>query len=372
MSGFESAPPGAVDEAAGATEVPMGVVGPLHLRGEEVTGEVYVPLATTEAALVASTNRGCRAIGAAGGARVRAERGGLVSSPVFRTSGQEEASSFVAWLSAHRDELARACAEAGLRLEAVDADRVGTTVLVCFRYEPSDGAGRREARDACRRAVREVVEPGAGVKCVALSGNHGTAGKPAPGAVRAAGGWRVHAEVEVGPAVLRERLKTTAEKLSELQYRKNLLGSISAGARGFNAHYANMVAAFCLATGQDAAGVVEGSLGITCVEAGGREGVYVSVDLPAVPLRAAGGATELATAGEALRLLGVRPEPERPGAASRRLAEILGGVVLAGEVSLMSAFTSHDLAGAHQRLGRRNVENGGRSGETGGPAANRP
>jgi len=43
-----------------------------------------------------------------------------------------------------------------------------------------------------------------------------------------------------------------------------------------------------------------------------------------------------------------------------RLAEILGATVLAGELSLMAALSSHHLARAHHQLGRATlpVQNG--------------
>jgi len=65
-----------------------------------------------------------------------------------------------------------------------------------------------------------------------------------------------------------------------------------------------------------------------------------------------GGGTALDTQREALAMLGVSPDPERRGEATLRLAEILGAIVLAGELSLMAAFTSQDLARAHEKLGR--------------------
>ena len=74
--------------------------------------------------------------------------------------------------------------------------------------------------------------------------------------------------------------------------------------------------------------------------------------MPDVPLGAIGGGTALDTQREALAVLGVSPDPERRGDAVTRLAEILGALVLAGELSLMAAFTSNDLARAHEKLGR--------------------
>jgi hydroxymethylglutaryl-CoA reductase (NADPH) len=152
--------------------------------------------------------------------------------------------------------------------------------------------------------------------------------------------------------VLRKSLKTTAEQLVEVQYRKNLLGSIAAGSLGFNAHYANVLAAFFIATGQDVAHIVEGSMGITCVERRPDDAVMFSVFLPDVPLGAVGGGTALDTQREALGLLAVAPDPEHPGRATLRLGAILGGTVLAGELSLMAAFTSGDLTRAHEMLAR--------------------
>src|SRR3990167_664111 len=67
----------------GATSVPLGVAGPLLLHGEQVSGEFFIPLATTEAALVASVNRGCRAIFDSGGVRVYTHRVGTTRGPVF-------------------------------------------------------------------------------------------------------------------------------------------------------------------------------------------------------------------------------------------------------------------------------------------------
>ena len=97
-------------------------------------------------------------------------------------------------------------------------------------------------------------------------------------------------------------------------------------------------------------------MGVTTIEQRGPEGVVASVYLPDVPLAAIGGGTGLATQSEALAMLGVEPDASRPGAAAMRLAEILGATVLAGELSLLAALSSRDLARAHERLGRSNAK----------------
>lgn len=337
----------------GATQIPVGVAGPLTVRGEHVDGDVYVPLATTEGALIASINRGCAAIKAAGGAHLYVEDVGMTRAPVFRVTGVRQMREFLEWVEANEQQL-REAAEATsryLRMLDVKPFAFGTTIFLRFRFHSGDAMGMNMATIACDRLVRQIIEPSTGVPCVALSGNYCVDKKPSAINFQEGRGKRIHAEAKLSDEVL-ARLKTDAASLVEVQYRKNLLGSIAAGANGFNAHVANVLAAFFLATGQDPAHVVEGSMGVTCIEALPEGGVVASVFLPDVPLAAIGGGTALDTQREALALLGVQADPEAPGAAVLRLAEILGAAVLAGELSLMAAFTSQDLASAHERLGR--------------------
>jgi len=345
----------------GATQIPLGIVGPVAVRGEAIDDEVFVPLATSEAALVASTNRGCSAIRKAGGAVVRVEDVGMTRAPVFRTAGIDETRRFIAWIEDHEEELREVTQGTSEYLKLLDIRpyTFGTTIFLRFRFTSGDAMGMNMATIACDRVVREFIEPQTGIECVALSGNYCVDKKPAAINFHEGRGKRVFAEILLPPDVLEKTLKTHAEGLLEVQYRKNLMGSIASGSAGFNAHFANVLAAFFIATGQDVAHVVEGSMGVTCVEA--REGgsVYMSIYLPAVPMGAVGGGTALDTQNEALALMGIEVDPERPGHAVLRLTEILGATVLAGELSLLSAFTSNDLARAHERLGRGTLPPGG-------------
>ncbi|HYU34213.1 MAG TPA: hydroxymethylglutaryl-CoA reductase (NADPH) [Thermoanaerobaculia bacterium] len=338
----------------GVAQIPMGVVGPLRVRGKHADGDFWVPLATTEAALVASTNRGCSAIREAGGAVVRVEDVGMTRAPVFRTSGIVQTQWFVQWIDDHMEEIRRhtEATSQHLRLLDVRPYAFGSTVFLRFRFDSGDAMGMNMVTIACDRVVNEYIEPATGVPCIGLSGNYCVDKKPAAINWHEGRGKRIYAEVLLEAPVLHHNLKTNARDLVEVQYRKNLLGSIAAGSMGFNAHYANVLAAFFIATGQDPAHVVEGSMGITCIEPRGPDSVFASVFMPDVPLGAVGGGTQLDTQREALALLGVSPDPDRRGEAVLRLAEILGAVVLAGELSLMAAFTSQDLARAHEKLAR--------------------
>jgi hydroxymethylglutaryl-CoA reductase (NADPH) len=340
----------------GAVQVPVGVVGPLSIRGACVDpGEViYAPLATSEGALIASTARGCRAIRDAGGAFARVEDVGMTRAPVFRSEGIEQTHRFLDWVAAHEAEI-REIAEGSsrhLRLLDIKPRAISNTIYLRFRFSCGDAMGMNMVTAACDRVIERLIVPATGVRCVALSGNYCTDKKPSAVNFAEGRGQRISAEVTVSREVLERCLKTDAKALCEVQYRKNLLGSIVAGSLGYNAHFANIVAAFFLATGQDAAQVVEGSLGITCIEPRDDGAVYASVHLPDVPLAAIGGGTALGAQREALALLGALPDPMRPGAAVCRLGEILGALVLAGELSILSAMAASHLADAHQRLGR--------------------
>jgi hydroxymethylglutaryl-CoA reductase (NADPH) len=340
----------------GAAQIPIGIAGPVRLRGAHVSGdeEIFVPLATTEGALVASVNRGCRALRLAGGAVAWVEDVGMTRAPVFRTSGIEQTREFLRYVAEHEAEIAELASSTSRHLELVEIrpQAFGTSVYLRFRFRSGDAMGMNMATIACDKVVRELIEPATGVTCIALSGNLCVDKKPSTINFLEGRGKRAHAEVVLEASVLEECLRTNAGALVEAQYRKNLLGSITAGSLGFNAHYANVLAAFFIATGQDVAQVAEAAMGITCIEPRGADGVYASVYLPDLPLGAVGGGTGLDTQKEILALLGVAAVPGGHGEASMRLAEILSAAVLASELSLMSALTSGDLAPAHERLGR--------------------
>src|SRR5262249_38840744 len=156
----------------------------------------------------------------------------------------------------------------------------GTTVFLRFRFDSGDAMGMNMATIACDRVVTDLVEPATGVACIGLSGNYCVDKKAAAINFQEERAKRIYAELLLQSPALHHKLTTSARDLVEVQYRKNLLGSIAAGSLGYNAHYANVLAAFCIATGQDPAHVVEGSLGFTCIEPRGTDAVFASIFMP--------------------------------------------------------------------------------------------
>eukprot|EP00253_Pinus_taeda_P019462 PITA_19462 len=166
-------------------------------------------------------------------------------------------------------------------------------------------------------------------------------------------GKSVMCEAVIREAVVSKVLKTTVPALLELNMLKNLTGSALAGAMGgFNAHASNIVSSVFIATGQDPAQNIESSHCITMMEASGKD-LHVSVTMPCIEVGKVGGGTQLASQAACLNMLGVKgANVESPGANAQTLARIVGGAVLAGELSLMSALAAGQLVKSHMKYNR--------------------
>jgi hydroxymethylglutaryl-CoA reductase (NADPH) len=341
-----------IENMIGAAQVPMGVAGPIPVDGEAADDEHYLPLATSEGALVASVNRGCSAIRAAGGATARVLKNGMTRAPVFRVDDVGEAATVAAWTRENVDALAEAAESTTSHGELTDVTPyvVGDSVFLRFRYDTKDAMGMNMATIATEAAC-EVVTEETPADLVALSGNLCTDKKPAAVNAVEGRGRTVAADVLLPHDEVESRLKTTASAIAEANTRKNLVGSAKAGSLGFNAHAANVVAASFLALGQDIAQVVEGANAITTVEER-DEGLYASVTLASLEVGTVGGGTKLPTQSEALDVVGVRGGGDPPGSNADALAEIIAVGALAGELSLLGALASDHLASAHDELGR--------------------
>ena len=341
-----------IENMIGAAQVPMGVAGPVTVHGGAVDGARYLPMATTEGALLASVNRGCSVVDAAGGATARVTKSGMTRAPVFRVAGVAEAEALVEWVRDNEGTLREAAEATTSHGELLDVTPyvVGDSVFLRFRYDTKDAMGMNMATIATRAAA-EAIEEATTASLIALSGNLCTDKKPAAINAVEGRGRSVTADVTIPREVVESRLHTTPEAIAEVNRRKNLVGSAKAGSLGFNAHVANVVAAMFLATGQDAAQVVEGSNAITTAEAR-DDGLYVSVSLASLEVGTVGGGTKLPTQGEGLDLLGVAGGGDPPGSNADALAECIAAGALAGELSLLAALGSRHLSSAHESLGR--------------------
>lgn len=335
----------------GVAQVPLGVAGPLRLKGKYAKGEFFIPLATTEGALVASINRGCKAINLAKGATVAVEDVGATRGSVFETTGINKSLKLKAWFNNNFLLLKKQAESTSghLAMKKIDVQIVGKSVYARFYYNTQDAMGLNMATIATSALV-SLIEEKTKAKCVSVAGNFDIDKKPAWLNFISGRGKRVWAEAVIKKKTVEDLLKTSPAKLAKVATQKYLLGSIMSGSLGFNGHFANIVASIFIATGQDAAHVVEGSLGITTTEVVDRGDLYISVYLPDLMVGTVGGGTGLATQKEALSLLGVYGGAK--GRNALQFAEIVGGAVLAGELSLLASLAEGSLARAHAFLGR--------------------
>jgi hydroxymethylglutaryl-CoA reductase (NADPH) len=193
----------------------------------------------------------------------------------------------------------------------------------------------------------ELIEKECKAKCISLAGNFDIDKKPAWLNFINGRGRRVWAEATLSKKVVKEVLKTTPESFHNLAIKKCQIGSALSGSLGFNAHFANIIAAIFIATGQDIAHVVEGSMGITNTEVDNNGDLYVSIYLPALLLGTLGGGTNLPCQRECLELMGLKPNGDVV-----KFASTVGAAVLAGEISLLASQAEGSLARAHKKHGR--------------------
>ncbi len=343
-----------IENPIGAIQIPLGIAGPLLIEGEYARGEYYIPLATTEGALVASINRGCKAVTLSGGVKTRVIYDGMTRAPCIWTPSIVEAVSLVKWVEEHLTDIKKV-AESTTRhgkLKRVDPFITGNIVWLRFVFETGDAMGMNMVTIAVDKALEWIASnyPGE-IRPIALSGNMCVDKKPSAINLIMGRGKTVIAEAVVKRDICQKVLKTTPEDIDCVNKTKNLLGSARACSLSFNAHYANIIAAIFIATGQDVAQVVESSMGYTWTEV--RNGdLYISVTLPSLEVGTVGGGTRLPTQREALEILGVAGGGDPPGVNAKKFAEIVAAAVLAGELSLLAALAAGHLAKAHIKLGR--------------------
>lgn len=330
----------------GATQIPLGIAGPLTIENKEY----YLPLATTEGALVASVSRGCKVITESSGVNVEVERTGATRGPVFRIQHLEEGKKFKAFLAEHFSELQTIAAATShhLKLLSYSLSGVGNYRFVRFVYDTQDAMGLNMVTIATEAVAKYIYEQ-TQIQCLSVSGNFCVDKKPSWQNFLHTRGFVVRSEVVISEGILSSVLHTSAHAMHEGWLAKCMLGSVMSGSMGYNAQYANIIAAMFLATGQDPAHVVEGSMGVTTTEVRDQD-LYISIYLPSLMVGTVGGGTALGTQQEALAILGVAGGNE--GKNSLELAKIIGGAVLAGEISLLASLSEGSLAHAHQKLGR--------------------
>uniref|UniRef100_A0A915DEW6 3-hydroxy-3-methylglutaryl-coenzyme A reductase n=1 Tax=Ditylenchus dipsaci TaxID=166011 RepID=A0A915DEW6_9BILA len=317
----------------GYVPIPTGVAGPLKVNEELF----YIPMSTTEGALIASTNRGCKAVNDSGGITSFVTKDGMSRAPVLKFRTALEAHKCQCWVHSNFAKIKESF-EKTSRFVASTGDAMGMNMVT---------KGVTEAMQLIQTQFpNSMLETISGNMCVdkKASAINWMEGR----------GKSVISEATISKEVIQRVLKTSVEKMVNLGTSKLLIGAMnSVTIGGSNAHAANMVAAIFLATGQDAAQVVSSSMCSTQLQKNDQGDLYISCTMPCLEIGTVGGGTILSPQQTCLNMLGCcGPSTMNPGDNAKRLAQIICSTVLAGELSLLASQCTGDLVRSHLKLNR--------------------
>jgi hydroxymethylglutaryl-CoA reductase (NADPH) len=338
----------------GVAQLPIGVAGPLLVNGEHAQGEFYVPMATIEGTLVASYNRGMRVIRESGGVTTTVVSEAMQRAPVFMFRSAREGRDFVQWLK-DNFEVIKAQAESTTsvgKLLEIETYPAHNMVFARFDYSTGDAAGQNMTGMATYTACEWIRANYPGLRTYGLSGGWDTEKKTSYVNSLKGRGRKVTAELTIPRQVLETVLRTSPERLRN-SHGINTLSAYMTGASNNAAHPANGLAALFMATGQDMANIGEANQCTVYSYVTNSGDLYYSITLPALIMATFGGGTSLATQRECLELMGCYGKGK-----AYKLLEIAAGMVVAGELSLVSAARTDKETGtnewvdAHEKLGR--------------------
>jgi hydroxymethylglutaryl-CoA reductase (NADPH) len=338
--------------------IPMRTIGPIRLIGDVMNEEVTVPLATFETPVWPSTNRGAKVTREAGGMRVTIVDECMSRSVAVEAEHAGQLQQIKQELLSRKAELDAVVASTSrfAQLLAMHFQVIGKLMFIRFEFLTGDASGHNMVTKASERLLAFILEQYSQLKYVSLSGNYCTDKKTSAVNGILGRGKNVVTEMTIPRAVCEQVLKTTPEKLVEINIKKNLIGTaVAGGLRSANAHFANVLLAFYLATGQDAANIVEGSQGFVTAEMAGDD-LYFSATLPNVIVGTVGNGKGLDFVTENLALMDCLAE-RATGENSRRLAAICAAATACCELSLLAALTNPgELMRAHEVFERKTAE----------------
>jgi hydroxymethylglutaryl-CoA reductase (NADPH) len=312
-------------------------------------GDYYLPLATTEAALVASYNRGSQLITMAGGCTSMVLSHGVTRAPGFAFNNLIEVGQFMAWVVNQFDQfkqVAQTTTSHGL-LNDIRISVEGNHVYLIFEYSTGDAAGQNMVTIATDAVLHYIIEnTPMKPRYHFLEANMSGDKKASAQSFLTVRGKKVSTEVLLPGKLVNKVLHTTPERMVDY-WRMSAMGGVLSGTIGVQGHYANGLAALYIACGQDAACVSESSIGVTRFELTENGDLYASVSLPNLIVGTVGGGTGLPSQKASLEVMGLAG----PGHAMA-FAEVCAGLCLAGELSIIGALCAGHFSRAHKQLAR--------------------
>lgn len=338
-----------IEHFIGTVKVPVGLAGPLRVNGLFAQGDYYVPLATTEAALVASYSRGAQLLTVAGGCAAMVLNEGVSRVPGFTFDNLQDVGQFMLWAIAHQDDFKRVAERTTRHGQLVDMRITveGNHAYLDFQYTTGDAAGQNMVTIATQ-AICDYIRDHSPIppKAIYVEANLSGDKKASAQSFTTVRGKKVVAEVILAAELVQKWLHTTPAAMVDY-WRMSAIGGTLSGTIGVQGHYANGLAALYIACGQDAACVAESAVGVTRFELRDDGALYATVTLPNLIVGTVGGGTSLPSQQACLSILGLAGTGH-----ARAFAEVCAALLLGGELSIIGALCSGDFTAAHQRLAR--------------------
>jgi hydroxymethylglutaryl-CoA reductase (NADPH) len=340
---------GNIENYIGMAQIPVGLAGPILINGTKALGDFFVPLATTEGALVASYSRGMKACRLSGGISSVCLTEGVQRCPYFKFNTIGEVGIFIKWIDKNIDHFTEIISKTSrfAQLKEVETTIEGNSVILTFEYTTGDAAGQNMVT-ICTDEICQFILSNTPIapRQWYIESNYSGDKKATTVSFANVRGKKVTSEIIIPKEICEKTLRSTPELISHY-WQSSTLAAIQSGSIGAQGHVANGLTALFLACGQDVACISESSIGLTRMEVNDKGDLYVAVTLPSLIVGTVGGGTSLPTQKECLEMLGCT------GAGSAiKFAEICGAIALAGEISIASAMSANQFTSAHQNLGR--------------------
>ncbi|GAA0553538.1 hypothetical protein GCM10009533_59460 [Saccharopolyspora spinosporotrichia] len=334
---------GNIENFVGAVPVPLGLCGPLDIRGTEARGTFAVPMSTLEGTLLASYSRGAKVMNLSGGCETLVYGDYFLRATQLTTNSLDESARLIAWCREHEETIrGLAVASSGhLGVTGVSYDCVGTSVILSLRCTTGDAMGSNMASKAVSR-VSDYVKTNSGLvqeEFVPYPEDK----KNIPARKK---GKKVIARTVLKEDVVRKMTRVGLDQLaSYIRNYKNVLALH--GSPSLNIHAVNGMAALFQAFGQDMAYLGECSQAVVDCRFLPSGDLEVSITLPTLILGTVGGGTGLPAFRATLSVVDCYGTGK-----ARKLAEIMAAVILGGEIGCAAAQCSNEFVAAHEFLGK--------------------
>jgi len=342
-----------IESFIGAVEHPLAIAGPLLFNAGEDTAEwLYTGICTSEGALVASVNRGAKAISECGGFSAHFAHQKMIRTPIFVFQNMKSAVKFETWVKTNFKLIKQTAEKYSNHAELLEINSfiTGKFVHLRFVYSTGDASGQnmvthctwhtclwieKQFQEEEKITIEYFHIEGGGAGDKKVSFNNLLNGR----------GISVTGECFLTHEVIEKTLRANANDIYKF-YRNSTSISRIDGIVGNSINIANAIAGIFAATGQDLASIHESAIGIAELEKT-ENGLYYSLSIPTLVIGTVGGGTQLPGPKKVLEFMNCAGEGKL-----ERFAKLIVGFAMALEISTGAAIASGQFADAHQKRGK--------------------